>query len=65
MKDMRGIEIKVGDRVVYGKSNRNNPINMGVIKRIEGKSLYILGDGSTREGNVGYSSRILVLPEGY
>lgn len=67
MKDMQGDEICEGHRVVYGKSSRNNPINIGTVTRIEGNKLYVLGDGNKKEGEVGHysESRVLILPDYY
>ena len=34
--DMLGVEVSVGSIIVYGKSNRNNPINIGKVISFEG-----------------------------
>lgn len=68
MKDMRGIEIKTGDRVVYGKNCRHEPIKLGVVKKVESKSVYILGDGNKKIGQISDNwkgSKVLVLPKEY
>ena len=69
MKDLRGVEINIGDRIIYGKSDRNNPIKLGYVKSIDGSNVNVLGDGNKKVG-VLYSrrensERILVLPDHY
>ena len=66
-KDIRGVEIKVGDRIVYGKSSRYKPVGIGTITRIEDDKLFVLGDGNKKEGEIGYycDTRVLVLPKDY
>lgn len=72
MKDLRGIEIKAGDRIVYGKSDRHNPIKIGAVIDVEEKVLVVKGDGNVKEGRIPHyphvsdiNSRIVVLPKDY
>lgn len=66
-KDIRGVIIIEGDRVIYGKSCRYNPIKMGTVQKVDGKQLTVLGDGNSKPGviNNSDSSRVLVLPSDY
>ena len=66
-KDLRGIEIKVGDRIVYGKSNRDNPIKLGKVISINEDFIEVLGDGNKKTGNIKnyWNNRILILPKDY
>ena len=68
VKDMRGVDIHVGDYVVYGKSNRNYPISIGTIVKVEDNgALHVLGDNNKKVGILSccYHNRVLVLPENY
>tara|TARA_R110000850_G_C9686730_1_gene438534 strand:- start:6 stop:236 length:231 start_codon:yes stop_codon:yes gene_type:complete len=67
-KDMRGIVILVGDYVMYGKSSRNNPVNLGEVKGVTEAGISVLGDGNSKVGylsNFTISERVLVLPNSY
>ena len=69
MKDMLGQELAVGDCIAFGKSNRNYPINVGVIESLDYKSrVKVIGMGNCnpsllRPYNV--ESRSIKLPESY
>ena len=74
--DMRGVQLQVGDVIVYGRSNRNYPINMGKVIGFEegakylGKETYnilIKGNNALAISRVPsfHSSRVLVLPKEY
>ena len=58
--DMNGSEIKVGDKIVYGKSSREHPIKKGVVINSNGKNIEVLGDGNKKTGFISHE-RILVL----
>ncbi len=67
-KDIRGVEIEVGDFIAYGKSNRNNLFNLGKVISITEKGVEVLGKGNTKTGLLDayyLSKRILVLPQHY
>lgn len=66
-KDMRGVKIKVGDTVAYGKSDRYDPIRIGSIVTITDKHIEVLGRGAPKSGIIPayHSNRIIVLPESY
>ena len=61
--DMLGKEISVGDSVVYGKSDRDNPINVGVVKNITEEEIHILGRGNVKVGKLPrfHAKRVVVL----
>ena len=71
--DMVGAPITVGSVVVYGKSNRNHPINIGIVKGVVGGVYYnestflIQARGNTTLSRVPtfHMSRLLVLPSFY
>lgn len=65
MKDLRGVEIKNDDRVVYGKSSRYSPIAIGTVKQVYEDGVDILGDGNTKCGHITDGDRIVVIPKGY
>ena len=72
MKDYFGKEIQVGDLVVYGKSSRHNPLNVGVVQEVSEDSMKVLGNGNTKAGEIscypsdnGVNKRVIVLPESY
>lgn len=72
LKDMLDTPIEVGDPVVFGKSNRHNPINVGIVKEIKQEdgwnTLYIQGKGNSRISEIswkGATDRVVVLPYGY
>lgn len=72
MKDLRGVEIQIGDRVVYGKSDRYNPIKIGTVMDLKEKSITVLGDGNQKTGKIPHypnlsdiNDRIVVLPKDY
>lgn len=72
MKDYFGREIKVGDLVVYGKSSRYNPLNVGVVQEVGEDSMKVLGHGNTKAGEIscysrdnGVNKRVVILPESY
>lgn len=68
---MFGRELTVGDVVAYGKSNRDNPINVGVIVNLyyKGKDdIEIIGFNNKRPGILPYwesDRRIVLLPPEY
>lgn len=65
MIDMRGLVLRVGDEVVYGKSDRRNPISIGKIISFSGNFVYILGEGNTKAGSIhceeGFCERVALL----
>ena len=70
LKDYFGRELEVGMEVVYGKSNRYNPINVGIIKSIKQPTedswgeISVLGHGNVKVGTLsGYeiNKRVVVL----
>jgi hypothetical protein len=76
IRDMVGNELRVGDCVVYGRSNRNNPINIGIIEDF--RDIYspstsyfcdiiIKGLGNTKLATIPnfHSGRMVLLPDGY
>ena len=72
MKDLRGVDIKKGDRIVYGKSDRHNPIKIGKVEEVQEKALIVLGDGNVKTGKIPHyphvsdtNERIVVLPKDY
>lgn len=72
MKDMRGVVIQAGDIVCYGKSNRDYPINIGVVQEIKPydhptlkEECMVLGKGNSKVGSLVHGERILVLPDDY
>jgi len=75
MKDHFGREIKVGDLVVYGKSDRHHPVNVGVVVELipEELEVKVLGHDKTKPGSLrapygpwdGRNERIVVLPDSY
>ena len=52
MKDALGREVEVGDYVVFGKSNRNNPINFGLVNEVNEDHIVILGNGNTKKSQI-------------
>lgn len=72
MKDYFNKEIQVGDLVVYGKSDRWKPLNVGVVQEVDEDSMKVLGRGNTKAGEIscswmdnGVNKRVIVLPESY
>lgn len=72
MKDYFNKEIQVGDLVVYGKSSRYNPLNVGVVQEVDENSMKVLGHGNTKAGEIscswmddGVNKRVIVLPGSY
>lgn len=72
MKDYFGKEIRTGDLVVYGKSDRWRPLNVGVVQEVSEDSMKVLGHGNTKAGEIscpwmdkGVNKRVIVLPESY
>ena len=76
IKDMLGIDIVEDDLVVYGRSNRNKPINIGIVKGFKvvdnpTKSYYldilIQGKGNTKLAMIPnfHSNRLVVLPDSF
>ena len=64
--DMLGVEVSVGSIIVYGKSNRNNPINIGKVISFEGDFIRVLGKGCSKTGNInGKWSRFVIVPDSY
>ena len=65
-KDMREIEVKIGDIIVYGKSNRYNPINIGKVVAFDGSEIVVQGKGNTRVGRImGSWGRFVIVPNSY
>ena len=65
-KDMREIEVKIGDIIVYGKSNRYNPINIGKVVAFDGSEIAVQGKGNTRVGRImGSWCRFVIVPNSY
>lgn len=67
LKDLRGVELSIGDVVAYGKSDRNNPINIGTIVDITEEDICILGRGNSKVGKLCHwaQDRLIVLPSDY
>lgn len=67
MNDLRGVNISIDDVVAYGKSNRDNPINIGKVVDITEDYVEILGKGNMKTGKIPrfHSNRIIVLPDEY
>lgn len=70
MKDYFGREIQVGDLVVYGKSDRWKPLNVGSVQEVSEDSMKVLGHGNTIAGTIrcswvdkGINKRVVILPE--
>jgi hypothetical protein len=63
MKDKFGQKLYVGDKIVYGKSDRWNPINAGIIKNVYNNYISVLGTGNKRTGDIDMSERIIKLSE--
>lgn len=70
--DMLGVPIEVRDPVVFGKSNRHKPLNVGIVKEIKQEggwnTLYIQGKGNSRISEIswkGFTDRVVVLPWEY
>jgi hypothetical protein len=70
MKDYFNKEIKVGDLVVYGKSDRWKPLNVGVVQEVDRDSMKVLGHGNAKAGEIscyrgdnGVNKRVVILPE--
>lgn len=67
MKDMRGVELSIGDIVVYGKSSRYHLINIGTVTGLTEDYIEILGRNNIKVGNLpkSHSGRVIVLPDNY
>ena len=66
MTDLLGKMIKVGDAVVYGKSSRHDPINVGIVVSIDDDgTINIKGKGNHKLSPICNKSRIVVLPDSY
>lgn len=76
IRDMVGSELRVDDCIVYGRSNRNKPINIGIIedfKDVEYPTTHyfceiiIKGLGNTKLASIPnfHSDRMVLLPDGY
>lgn len=73
MKDYFKREISVGDFIVYGKSSRHKPLNVGVVQEVTEDALTVLGNGNSKPGTIhcyphmdnGVNKRVIVLPEIY
>lgn len=65
--DKRGVVIEVGDTIAYGKSDRYDPIRIGVVVAIAEAHIEVLGRGSPKSGMIPnyHANRIIVLPEDY
>tara|TARA_Y100000593_G_scaffold94032_1_gene191270 strand:+ start:55338 stop:55553 length:216 start_codon:yes stop_codon:yes gene_type:complete len=60
----------VGDLVVYGKSDRWKPLNVGVVQEVGEDSMKVLGHENTKAGEIscysrdnGVNKRVVILPE--
>lgn len=61
---MQGVDIKEGDRIAYGLSNRRNPICIGtVLELLEFNCLKVQGDGKLKSGNIS-CNRVIFLNRG-
>lgn len=61
-KDRLGNVINLDDRIVYGVSNRYDPIHTGVVIDITENGVVVLGDGNTKTGLIRLpSTRIVVI----
>ena len=65
MKDMLGNTIKDGDPVAFGQSDRHNPINVGIVEKVEEGVVYILAKGNCKLSPISYSDKVIVLPKDY
>ena len=69
MKDMLGQELAVGDCITFGKSNRNYPINVGVIACLDHKGdLKVMGMGNVKSSLLppyNVKRRTVKLPDDY
>ena len=65
MKDMRGIDIKVGQVIAYGKSDKDHPIHIGKVISLDSKGIVVLGKGNIKTGCLPYPNRVIVLPDDY
>lgn len=61
MKDLQGKNIQVGDTVVYGKSDRWNPIAIGEVMLVVETGCEILGKGKSKTGFITNGDRIVIL----
>jgi len=61
MKDYFGRDVQAGDVIVYGKSDRNRPLNVGTVKEVWGTTLAVLGNGNTKLGEISDSKRVVVI----
>lgn len=50
--DLLGQELRVGDTVVYGKSDRNNPLAIGIILDITDKFVEVKGVNNIKSGHI-------------
>lgn len=69
VKDMLDREIVKGDIVVFGKSNRDHPISMGVVLDLDydKEDILIKAIGGVKPSKIPFfhSSRVIILPEHY
>lgn len=71
MKDYFGVTIKAGNTVVYGKSSRENPLGVGIVRSVSETSMEVLGHGCSKVGTIRknardtFNRRVVVLPEEY
>lgn len=63
-KDMLGNIININDRIVYGKSNRHDPIKLGIVEYFD-NGVVVLGDGHTKTGLIKDSERRIVVIKPY
>lgn len=71
MKDYFGVEIQVGDLVVYGKSSRDNPVGVGIVQDVIDSEIEVMGLNNSKPGIIrsyrrqDKNCRIIVLPDDY
>lgn len=65
--DKRGIVIEVDDVIAYGKSDRYDPIRIGVVLKTSEDYIEVLGRASPKSGMIPsyHANRIIVLPDDY
>lgn len=65
--DKRGVKLEVGQTIAYGKSDRCDPIRIGVVVSITEKHIEVVSRGASKFGMIPnfHADRIIVLPDDY
>lgn len=50
--DLLGRSVRKGDKVVYGKSDRHNPLAIGKVLEITDEYVKVMGESNVREGKI-------------